>query len=528
MAVLEAPKAVPGVVSAESRYNTLLTFRDPFLRRAWDCSEVTLPTLLPRNGHTGYKTITTPWQSVGARCVNNLAAKTLMASLPPNTPIFRLRVDDILLAKHAVSPEDRAKFDSGLGKMERAVMAQIEMDGDRVGVFEMIKHLIVAGNALLHEHKDGLRVYHLNSYVVRRDPSGNPLEIIASEQVDPVVLPEAVQEFVRARHAAYATKAPDLDKPLTVYTRIQRLTTHWTVYQEVCGMTIPGSQGRYPIDRSPWLAIRFTRVDGEDYGRSYVEEYLGDLRSLEDLSQALVEGARAMAKLLLMVNPNGSTQITAITDAANGDTIYGIREEVSVLQMEKSHDFSVAERQARVLEDRLAYAFLLNSSVQRDAERVTAEEVRYLAQELETTLGGFHTIFGEEFQHPYIRVKMARMQKENRLPQLPKGVVRVSVITGIAALGRGNDRAKLVAYIRSLTGTLGPDATAEILDTSEVALRLATADGIETEGLIKSADEVAASRQQNMMMQMAQKLGPQAISTGGKLAEAGMQPPAAQ
>ena len=43
----------------------------------------------------------------------------------------------------------------------------------------------------------------------------------------------------------------------------------------------PGSEGQYKKDLMPWIALRMVHLDGEDYGRSFVEEYLGDLKSLE-------------------------------------------------------------------------------------------------------------------------------------------------------------------------------------------------------------------------------------------------------
>ena len=68
--------------------------------------------------------------------------------------------------------------------------------------------------------------------------------------------------------------------------------------------------------------------------------------------------------------------------------------------MQKFNDFRVAQESAQKIEERLAAAFLLNSSVQRDAERVTAEEVRFMAQELESTLGGVYSVLSQEFQLP--------------------------------------------------------------------------------------------------------------------------------
>ena len=45
-----------------------------------------------------------------------------------------------------------------------------------------------------------------------------------------------------------------------------------------------------------------------NYGRGHVESYLGDLKSLEGLSRSILEGSSASAKMLLMVNPSGTTR----------------------------------------------------------------------------------------------------------------------------------------------------------------------------------------------------------------------------
>lgn len=504
--------SAPQAVSAETRYNSLTSVRNPFLRRAEDCAELTLPMLLPRQGTTGASEIPTPWQSVGSTGVNNLGSKLLMAVLPPNTPMFRLEMDEIALAKYQVDDGMKTRLEMGLSKMERAVMKDVEMSGDRAGVFEMLLHLLVTGNILIHVSDMGFRVYRLDHFVCRRDPSGNPLEIIAHEAIDPVVLPAEIREYVKRDVKYHEATSVDL------YTRITRTDTKWVVTQEVCGQTVPGVGGAYPLDKCPWLPLRFIRVDGQDYGRGYVETVLGDLRSLEDLSQALAEGARAAAKLLFMCNPNGTTKPEDLAKAANGDFVNGIKDEVTALQVEKYHDFRVAFEQAQVISNRLSYAFLLHTAVQRDAERVTAEEIRYMAQELETTLGGFYTLISQEFQLPYIRLKMTRMQRQNKLPQLPKGLVKPTIITGIEAIGRGNDRNKLVQYGQTLTAVYGPEAVARRLNFQEFSDRLATSDGIDTKNLVVSDEQIAEQDKQAQMQSMIEKLGPHVINTGGKLA----------
>ena len=157
----------------KGRYTTCYAERQPFLERAREAAEITIPSLLPREGHTGANFFSQPFQSVGARGVNNLASKLLLALLPPNSPFFRLTIDDFDL-QNLVGPNQRGAVEEGLARIERSAMQEIEARAIRVPVFEALKHLIVTGNALVYMPKEGgMRVFRLDRYVVKRDAMGN-------------------------------------------------------------------------------------------------------------------------------------------------------------------------------------------------------------------------------------------------------------------------------------------------------------------------------------------------------------------
>src|SRR3546814_19943778 len=97
--------------------------------------------------------------------------------------------------------------------------------------------------------------------------------------------------------------------------------------------------------------------------------------------------------------------------------------------------FSVASQVAERLELRLSHAFMLQSGTVRNAERVTAEEIRAMAQELENVLGGVYTVLSAEFQLPLIRRILYVLIRQGEAPELPKSVVP-TVVTGFEAMGR--------------------------------------------------------------------------------------------
>jgi hypothetical protein len=500
--------------TAKQRYDKLSADRLPYLSRAYECAELTIPALFPREGTTSSTEFYTPFQGVGAEGVNNLAAKQMLALFPPGGVFFRLTMSDFtrkeLAAKAGEDAEQaQAEFEEALGQMERAVMTQMEQRGVRMPLFESFQQLAVAGNALLHKLPNGaIKLHRLSNYVVRRDSSGNVLEIVAVECLDRDALPKRALDIVEA-HGEYDEEKTDVE----LYTRVWRDNGKWRVVQEVCDHAIPGTAGTYPLDKLPWLALRFKAVAGEDYGRGFVEERLGDLRSLESLTQSLVEGTAIAAKVLFGVNENGVTSKKAVAESANGAVIDGdLAKDVTTLQVGKQADFATAHSVSQVIQKRLERAFLLLSGVQRDAERVTAEEIRAVVAELETTLGGFYSTFAQELQYPLVACYLSAMAKAGELPHLPKGTVSPQIVTGLDGLGRSSDLAKLDALIDRLVKAIGPEGVAKRLSVDVLVKLYGAALGGDYKGLVKSD---AAIQEEDQAAQQAE-MGKAAIGPGIK------------
>jgi len=509
--------------SLKSYYQACESNRDPFLRRARDGASYTIPYLVPPESNGSSTAYPTPFQGVGARGVNNLSSKLLLALLPPNSPFFRLIIDKYEFEKASEGESDPAlqtELEKALSEIERAVQSEVETSAIRVGVFEALKQLIVAGNVLLYvPDKGGLRVFNLDRYVCKRDPMGNVQSMIVKESVDPDVLPVAVRERLEeAGNPTVQNMGHQQDKAVDVYTGIYRDGDKWVVRQEVADFDIPEANGEYALDKNPWMPLRYTRIENEDYGRGFVEEYLGDLQSLEGLTQAIVEGAAAAAKVLFLVNPNGTTRPRIIANSPNGAIVQGNAQDVTVLQMEKFADFRVAQETIEQIKERLGFAFLMNTSIQRSGERVTAEEIRFMAQELEDVLGGVYSILAQEFQMPLVNRLMDRMSKAGRLPKLPKKIIKPTIVTGLEALGRGHDLNKLDSFISGASQLLG-DEFATYVNMGDYLKRRATSLGIDVEGLIRTEEEIQMEQQQMAQQQMAQQVAPNMANAAGKMAQ---------
>ena len=491
---------------ARERYNKLTTDRRQFLDTAVECSKLTLPYLIQDDltSRPTHESLHVPWQSVGSKCVVTLSAKLMLGTLPTQTSFFKLQVRDDKLGEE-IPAEAKAELDLSFSKMERMVMDYIAASNDRVVIHQAFKHLIVGGNALLFMGKDGIKSYPLNRYVVNRDGNGNVLEIVTKELINKDVLGFDV-DTETPNSVVDASKS--VSDEVEVYTYVKLENGRWVWHQEVQDKIIPNTRSSAPKNASPWLVLTFNSVDGEQYGRGRVEEFLGDLKSLEGLSQALVEGSAAAAKVVFLVSPSSTTKPATIAKAGNGAIVQGRAEDVQVVQVGKTADFATAANMAQNIEKRLLEAFLVMNI--RNAERVTAEEVRLTQLELEQSLGGIFSLITTQFLIPYLNRNLLVLQRNNEIPKLPKDVVRPTIVAGINALGRGQDREALTMFVQTIAQTLGPEVLMKFINPTEAIKRLAAAQGIDVLGLVKSEEEIMQDKEQMMGEQQNQTLLEQA------------------
>lgn len=483
-------------LSLKTRWSKLDGERTTVVDRAKSCAELTIPSLLVDTSHTEDSNLATPYQSLGARAVNNLASKLLLSLMPPNAPFFRFVPDKVAMMEMEMSnPGAAAQINQQLADIEQALKAQLEREAIRVPIFEALKLLVATGNALVHRDKtEGTRVFNLNHYVCKRNAEGKVKEIMTLERVKPSDLPNP-EDF----------DAEDKDVELYTIVKWNTETNKYDSWQEAGDKEIEGTRGVYSLENLPYMPLRWTSIHNEDYGRGLVEQYLGDLRSLEALSMAIVEAAAATSKVVFMVNPVGTTNINTLAKAPSGAIIKGNANDVTTLQVDKGADLQIAYQTAQDITRRLASAFLLNESARRDAERVTAEEVRLMAGELEDALGGIYSILTQELQLPLIKLLMNQSKIK-----FPEGLVEPVVVTGVEALGRGHDYNKLVQFSQTLQQLLGPEIFAQHTNVDAVIAQIGTSLGIETKGLIKSQEQIMQEQQAAQQAAMSQ----QATQTG--------------
>ena len=513
--------------SPRARFTVLESERQPFLTRAQLNAELSLPYLIPPDGATGTTVYPTPNQSTGSRGVRSLSSKLQLSLFPPNSSFVRFTVSlgDVQIAalEEGTTVDEMAEtVDSAFAKLEREFSRYLEVSAIRSKISEGFKHLIVGGNVLLKfikvKRKSQVRVFSLSEYVVKRDTQGNLLEIITVEPTSYISLPRQVKESLVASEMIASpnpTKQEERNKEYKLYTYIRRDNDgdgfHSVQYIE--DILVEGSESTYPADKLPYLALRMNSDDSSSYGRGLVEEFYGDLYSLDTLRRAINEGTASAAKTIWLVRPGGSTRRKKIADAVNNAVIEGAADDVSVLRNDKANDFRVASETAAVLKRDLEAAFLMGSSITRDAERVTAEEIRMLAQDVESNFGGFYSLLNQELLLPLVTILLSHMDEAPLLPNSVKPVI----VTGLEALGRNNDLVKLQQGVKTAQELLGPERAAAALKEDVLMQRIFKSVGVEDDGLVKTPEERTQEQQQSQQQQALQSAVPNATKAVGDL-----------
>lgn len=503
--------------TAKARYNLMKQKRDPYLRRARDCAALTIPALMPPEGHNSHALMPEPYQGLGARAVVSLASRLMVAMYPPGKPSFKLDIPPETRIKSGEMAVDTG-VTQGLVLSEQLIQAEIERKQWRRATNLAIQYLLVTGNSLeLMQPDNSIRVFRLDQYCVSRDMQGVIKEIVTEEYLSPEALPDKARGMVSSEDFAQNSV------PLYTHVKINKAGDAFDVYQEINGVKVPESSGSFKV--MPYNALRYSTVIGEDYGRGKVEEHLPDLRTIDALSKSMIDGAAMASRNVTMIRPNAAGGLNLrrrFAKADNGEIIVGNPEDVVMLQFQNNAGMQLCaaelERQTR----EVSAAFLMGAATVRDSERTTAFEVRRMTEELEGTLGGVYSQLNADMQQARLSRLVVQMKRSQQLPDWPEGMVEPVILTGLEALGREQDISRVQTALQFLQGM--PPETLTYVKFSELLGKAFY--GLNLPDAVRSEEEVQQiekqKQQQQAMAQGAQAMAGAAGQGVGAQAAAAM------
>ena len=501
----------------QQRWTELDNARTVHKSRWEEYSGWTLPYVFPPTGSADVE-LQGPTDSIGARVVNHLANKVAQVLFLPQAPFFRIRptrkARTALAQRMAENNASEDDYKSAISDMEKAfsnaekeAVYVLERAGYRPAAVQAAKNLIISGNAMIAFEKDkAARSYTLRDFVVVRNMSGDVQELIFKDCRKLDQFSPEVQAIVK-RDSQGRNK-----KDVTLYTQAKLVGEKYKVEQAADDIKLDTS-AIYAKDDLPWTVVSWNLVQGEHYGRGLVEDYAGAFHSIQVLTKALVLGAAIAADIKYLVKPSSVLNVEELNRAATGSFHTGEPEDIRALQLDKALDFQMAQTLLERFEREIAQAFVMTIGTTRDAERVTAVEIRRDAMDLEQSLGGVYSHLALEWQKPVAGLLLRRIDMNEQ------DLFETTIVTGMDTLSRFGDLDNIQSFLSDLAMTQNlPEPVLNVLDLHSFMQVIGTARGVDYGQFMKSRERAAADQQQEMQQQQAlmqqQQQGQLAIEAG--------------
>ena len=485
--------------------------REETLTRVERYAGWTLPNIFPDDPLNEYDEMQNDYQSTGAQAVTNLANKIMMALFQPSRPFFRMNLSQTQKTEIIEETDmNEAQIDAVLAEQERAAMRELDKKNGRVVMNDVVQHLIIAGNSLLYMPEEGkMQNYSLRDFTIKRDLRGDLVKVIIRETKAVVALSEELAAI--AMSEGYGE-----EDDVSLYTCIQRINEKqyivWQELEDVCHCH--KKVGLYNKDNLPWIPLTWNLTRNKDYGTGLVENYSGDFHTLSTLAEASLDYVTILTDVKNLVDPTGMTNVREITESPSGAYVHGREEDLYVHTPQVSNNASFIENKEDKVERRIAAAFLLNTSVTRQAERVTAEEIRMQAQELEGSLGGVYSRLALELQHPLAVRLLAKLH-----PMFKD--IEPIIVTGLESLSRNSELDRMRLFFQDLLSLSEvPEQVADRIDYGNLIAVLGAGHGVDF-GKILLPEDVVKANQQAKAQAQAQAAGMEA----GAVAQAENQGP---
>lgn len=431
------------------------------------------------------------YQSVGAVYTNMLAAKLTRLLFPSNQPFFRIDStgDAEMLAE--MMGAQASELANGLSELENSAFRRIFLKSSYHQLVHAMKLLIVTGNVLLYRDSvtGNMNAYSLRQYSMLRDGSGKVHDIILKERTLLTELPLEVRSAYRGRKG---------DSGICLYTRIKRerrlIGDVFVVTQQVEGGINLDNREVYPEAICPYIPAVWNLVTGETYGRGLVEDYAGDLSKLSSLSEALALYEIESCRVLHMAAPGSQVDVDSMAQEESGAWVSGNPTMVAAYEAGDYNKITTLMAEVSAIASRLAPAFMYVQN-QRNAERVTAEEIRQNAEEAESALGGVYSVIADTLHIPLAHILCWEVNQGFINELLAQGL-SLSVLTGVAALSRSIDVTKLIQAAQALAQVLPVLTNTPRVDPDKVLDMVLNGFGINTKDLYRTEEQLQQLQQQ--------------------------------
>lgn len=492
-----------------ARYTQLDQRKQATWARAQRYSEYTLPYVAPLITDGENQTeVTFDLNAIGPRAIQYLSNKYMMTLFPPNRSTFKLELPPKISDALGTQGLDAKAVAITIGQMEDEAKKYLASINSRSALLECLEHLFITGNVLLHYPKTGsMQVYALDQYVIRRQLDGRIAEIITRDYKALIDLPENYQNVIIEKLQIKADQISTYQ--CTLYTQALWDGKKYTITQSVEHVLV-GKSYRVTEKKLRWLPLTLRRYRRETYGRGLVEDYINVFHALSVLQECLLTAAAIATDVKYTVTPGSMLDIPTLTQSPSGSYHIGNKDDIGNTGLDgRLSDLQFVEAMIQRLERLIGSVFLINSSVTRDAERVTREEIRLQAQELETAHGGVYSLLNEELLLP-----IAHLTLDSIDVNLGESDFEPVILTGLDAMARSSINDNIMVLFQQVAQLENvPDEIKAEIDPVKLWVTLSAGLDVDPTKILKTEQEKATDAA-NQNAQQEKALTDQAVAQG--------------
>lgn len=443
--------------------------------------------------------------AIGARLVNHLSHRIVDTMFPNDKPFFALALTPEAERQFGAegSPEERQALQAGLMEAENAAMRQLNLTAYRPIAVNAVSLQVVTGNACIVRMPDDSRVvYSLRDYSVRRDIGGKLLEIILRDAKKFGSLDEEIQNAVKANGRS---KKYEDSTPVELYTHFQWAGGKWYMRQALDEVELEDRERSFNEVDMPCLVLTWNLGRGDNYGRGLVEDYAVTFHNIDVLTAAMIDMIGIAADVKFLVNDTSSFDVDAWNRARRGEYVPGKEGDITVPGFQFGVEVQVIAEAIAKWERELSQAFLLSSAGVRDAERVTAEEIRFFAREIESAFGGLYSRLALDWQKREAEYQLSQISFTTYVDGVQ--TMDIIVTSGLESLSREGklDNLRLAIADLQMLDAIPEDVRAAF-NPAKFAAYIFQNRGVNAEDFLNTPDEMrqnqeAQTRQQERLME---------------------------
>lgn len=498
----------------------------------------TIPSVFPRVDVSDQHTSIGMLDSIGSAVANHFANKLVTTLFSPNRPFFRLapnptspKVKRLHEARDGKDIDEQtqaqAAFDALRDKfvsVEQNSVRYLERIGYRTAATNAAKLLIITGDVVIRSQKgQKSAAYSMRDYVCEKDLTGRDVTLIVRDTlVFGGLTPKQQSDVVEASNASGERRDFEPSTSVQILTRLSLTNDgRYKITQGIEDHDIVDDEDRIVTEKdSPFTHLSWNLTKGENYGRGLVEDFSGSFHMIDNMTNYQTRMAAKMADLKIMVDPASGVDVEQLNSSESGTYISGKPSAAAPLMSGMDQGLQYIEAIILMHKRQISAAFLYQTGQTRDAERVTAEEIRENAAELEIAHGGVYSRFAADWQ------SKAAQEAVSALGEDMGDTVEPVIMTGMDSLSRVGEMQMIRLWMQDLAMLQGvPEDVRVWIKGGDFAQYAATQRGVDHGAFVKSDEERSAEvkqEQERMAAMQEQEAQAQAAQTAGAAAAQAM------